>query len=469
MVGVTSMPAAHAPHRLSRAAGDGRPAAPVRIVHLGLGNFFRAHQAWYTEHAPDADAWGIAAFTGRSPGLAAVMERQGGLYTLVTQRADGDAYEVVSSVSAVHAVADHDAWLDRLRTPGVALITLTVTEAGYARGGDGSLDVRRPDVADDVRALRVDPTAAVRTVPARLAAGLLARRAVGGGPLSVVPCDNLSDNGPVAARVVRDLAALVDPTLTEWIDANVAFVTTMVDRITPRPTGELERAVLAATEREDAAPVATEPFTEWVLAGEFAAGRPRWDAAGARFVEDIAPFEQRKLWLLNGAHSLLAYAGSLRGHETVADAIADPVCRAWVEEWWDEAARWLTLPAQELAAYRAALLARFTNPRIRHLLAQIAADGSLKLPVRVLPALRRERAAGRVPPGAVRILAAWVCHLRGSGAPVVDPAAEALTGLAGGAGRDAVRAVLGRLDRALATDDALVRAVIAAADVLVRS
>ena len=176
----------------------------------------------------------------------------------------------------------------------------------------------------------------------------------------------------------------------------------------------------------------TEPFSEWVLSGRFAGGRPRWEDAGATFTDDIAPFEERKLWLLNGGHSLLAYAGSARGHETVADAVADATCRGWLETWWDEASAHLTLPAEDLARYREALLERFANPRMRHLLAQIAADGSQKLPIRILPVLRAERSAGRMPEGAVRVLAAWIGHLRGSGAPVVDPRADELVALAAG-------------------------------------
>ena len=167
----------------------------------------------------------------------------------------------------------------------------------------------------------------------------------------------------------------------------------------------------------------TEPFSEWVLSGRFAGGRPRWEDAGATFTDDIAPFEERKLWLLNGGHSLLAYAGSARGHETVADAVADETCRAALEAWWAEASRHLTLPTED---YREALLERFANPRMRHLLAQIAADGSQKLPIRILPVLRAERSAGRMPDGAVRVLAAWIGHLRGAGAPVSDPRAEEL-------------------------------------------
>ena len=211
------------------------------------------------------------------------------------------------------------------------VVTLTVTEAGYLRGADGGLDRGRPDVRADIEALRGDPRALVRTAPGRLVAGLAARRRADAGPITLVPCDNLPDNGAVAARVVRDLAELVDPALADGSTESVATVTTMVDRITPRTTPEDRRAVADATGLDDRAPVVTEPFSEWVLSGAFAAGRPRWEDAGATFTDDVEPFEQRKLWLLNGGHSLLAYAGSIRGHATVAEAAADDTCRAWLE------------------------------------------------------------------------------------------------------------------------------------------
>jgi len=198
-----------------------------------------------------------------------------------------------------------------------------------------------------------------------------------------------------------------------------------------------------------------------VLAGEFPAGRPGWDTAGATFTDDVGPFEQRKLWLLNGAHSLLAYAGSIRGHQTVAGAIADPACRGWVEQWWDEAAPYLAQPQPQVAAYRAALLERFGNRAIAHRLEQIAADGSQKLPIRVLPVLARERAAGRVPHGATRILAAWIAHLRGLGAPVTDAAAPRVVDAAAGPLPAAVAAVLEYLQPGLAADGDLVAAVLA--------
>jgi fructuronate reductase len=445
--------------RLSRAAGDAGPAAPVRIVHLGLGNFFRAHEAFYTSVAADADDWGIAAFTGRSGTLSDDLSAQDGLYTLIVRGPDHDDCQLLGAVSAAHAGADLDAWRDYLGRPAVGVVTLTVTEAGYVRDQGGALDVEHADVRADVAALRADPSAAVRTAPGRLVAGLAARRAAGAGPLAIVSCDNLPDNGAVAARVVTDFAALLDPPLAAWISDNVSFVTTMVDRITPRTTPDDVRAVAELTGRSDAAPVVTEPYHEWVLSGDFPGGRPAWQDGGARFVADITPYEQRKLWLLNGGHSLLAYAGSARGHDTIAQAVTDPVCQAWLQQWWAEASDHLSMPAADLAEYRAALLHRFANPRIEHRLAQIAADGSQKLPIRVLPVLRAERAQGRLPTGALRILAAWVGHLRGDGAPVQDAAATTVVEAASGPLDEAVRGVLTYLDPSLASDTDLTTAV----------
>jgi fructuronate reductase len=399
---------------------------PVRAVHLGLGNFFRAHQAWYTEHAPDGAEWGIAAFTGRSPALAERLNAQDGLYTLLIRGASGTSTETVSSLSAVHAADDLDALRRYFASPAVALVTTTVTEAGYRRDGTGGLDTAAPDVIADIAALTAG-SGSLSTTPGRLVAGLLARRAAGAGPIAIVPCDNVPDNGAMAHRVITDLAALVDPALVGWIDENVSFVTTMVDRITPRTTDA------DVAEAGDPLAVVTEPFSEWVLSGEFPGGRPAWDA---RFVDDVRPFETRKLWLLNGAHSIMAYAGSIRGHQTVADAIADPVVAGWVEEWWDAAARHLTLPGEEIAAYRAALLDRFSNPQIRHLLAQIAADGSQKVPIRAVPVLLAERKAGVLPEGATRFLAAWIAHLRGHGVAVTDAQAGEVAGLATGSVAD---------------------------------
>jgi fructuronate reductase len=439
---------------LQRSLAGTRPAAPVRIVHLGLGNFHRAHQAWYTAHADDAAAWGIAAFTGRRPDAATDLAPQDGLYTLIIRSATEDRFEIVEAVSAVHASTEHDRLLDYFRSPEVAVVTITVTEAAYLRGADGHLDLGHTGVDSDLQTLRTDLTAAVATLPARLVAGLAARREADAGPITLLSCDNLPHNGAVTAAVVTDLAAALDPALDDWINANVDFATSMVDRITPATTDDDRTLVAERCHYRDSSPVPTEPYSEWVMSGRFPAGRPAWETAGARIVDDVTPYEQRKLTLLNGAHSLLAYTGSVRGHATIDEAMGDVVCRDRVEAFWDEACPHLTLPQNDLVDYRAALTDRFINPRVRHQLSQIAADGSIKLPVRIVPSLLAERAEGRRPIGGATAVAAWIWHLRGHGVPVKDPAAEAVRTAA--LGPDAVRDVLTTLNPRLGSDRDLV-------------
>jgi fructuronate reductase len=221
------------------------------------------------------------------------------------------------------------------------------------------------------------------------------------------------------------MAEAFDAELAAWIQANVSFVSTSVDRITPRTTAADLDAVASACGYRDESPVVTEPFRDWVLSGAFPAGRPRWEDAGATFVDDIEPFENRKLWLLNGAHSLLAYAGQMRGHATVAQALADPGCREAVEAFWDEAEAHLSGADLRIGDYRAALRQRFGNARIAHNLAQIAMDGSTKLRLRAVPVLRAERAAGRTGAAAARMIAAWADFVATS-EEIADPLAESI-------------------------------------------
>ena len=447
--------------RLSRSLPDTPEAAPVRIVHLGVGNFHRAHQAWYTSHSPDAGDWGIAAFTGRRTDMADALRPQDCLYTLITRSAEGDSLELVGALSSVHAAAEHETYLDYLSRPELAIVTITVTEAGYLRGADGHLDLAGNVIMSDLQALQSNLGNRVASLPARLVAGLAARRAAGAAALTILSCDNLPENGEVTKTVVQDLAGMVDETLPGWIDSHIDFATSVVDRITPGTTDEDRGLVQQKCGYIDAYPVPTEPFSEWVVSGQFPAGRPRWEEAGVALVEDVGPFEQRKLRLLNGSHSMLAYAGSVRGHSTIDEAIADPDCRSWVESFWDEASRHLTLPTADIAAYRAALLDRFANPRMGDQLARIAADGSTKLPVRTLPTLRAERSAGRVPTGCATTVAAWILHLRGLGAPIKDagagPAQDAANS---GDLPTAVPAVLETLQPRLGQDQDLVDAVL---------
>lgn len=405
-----------------RRSGD---APPVRMAHLGLGAFHRSHQAWWTGAVGRSDPWGIAAFTGRSAVAASVLSAQDGLYTLLVRGADADQAEVVSAISRAIDGADTVAFTDCLADPAVRILTLTVTEAGYCRDGNGGADRADPAVAADLAALARGDLP-LRTAPGRVLAGLRARRRADAGPITMVPCDNLSGNGDVLRRVVLDLAEQVDSRLAAWIGDSVSFVCTAVDRITPRSTAEDQARAARLTRRTDQAPVVTEPFREWVLAGDFPAGRPPWEEADARFVDDVTPYEQRKLWLLNGAHSILAYGGLLRGHRTIADAIADDSCRGWVHDWWAEASRHLPQSVESLAGYQAQLGGRFANPRIQHLLTQVAADGTQKLRMRAVPILRRERAASRRGTAALRMIACWIAYLRTEPPDLADPLAGRL-------------------------------------------
>ena len=235
------------------------PAPPVRMVHLGLGAFHKAHQAWFTDHAnaagTPAQAWGIAAFTGRRPDAAEALTRQDGLFTLVTRGPQDDTAETVASIVAPHAGDDGARWRGHLADPQVGVVTLTVTERGYRPGADGGLDLADADVAADLGLLRgatVEPPAhpAARTAPGRVVDGLRARLEAGGAPVAVVSCDNLPDNGAVLRRVTLELADAVDPALARWVEASVSFVSTMVDRITPATTAEDRATVRALTGRE---------------------------------------------------------------------------------------------------------------------------------------------------------------------------------------------------------------------------
>jgi fructuronate reductase len=339
------------------------PRRTPRIAHLGLGAFARSHQAWYTQAA--GDGWRIVALSGRVvPELAAQDFR----YGLIVRAPTTDAVQVIDSVvaSSPEVIADAE----------IAIVTLTVTEAGYLPGA-------RP--------------------PSLLVDGLRARRDSGGGAIAIVPCDNLPSNG----QVLRDaVLALAEPQLASWIENNVSFVSTMVDRITPATTSTDVAIAEELLGWHDAVPVVTEPFREWVLQGEFPAGRPEWEKAGAQFVDDVEPYEQRKLWMLNGAHSLLAYRGLELGYETVFEAWA--ALAPEVEQLWAEAREVLPLPADDIDHWLTSLRIRWQNPRIEHRLEQIAQGGEQKIPARIGTVIRKREEAG-LPAGTAELetIAAW--------------------------------------------------------------
>ena len=410
------------PRELTRETYEPHALIPrARIAHFGLGAFHRAHQIWFTAHSEDGAQWGICAFSGRTSGVVDALGAQGGLYTLIERSSSGDHFEVMTNLVEVYDGTDSAAIVDVLARPEIVIITTTVTEAGYRLNLDGTPKNDDSELALDIEALRramaglATDHVAVTTVPGRLLLGLDARRRASAGPLAIVPCDNLPDNGPVLERGITELATRISAELASWIGTNVTFVSTSVDRITPRTTKEDLDTVLAHTRWIDASPVVTEPFASWILSGEFPGGRPHWETAGARFVDDIEPYERRKLWLLNGAHSLLAYVGLEYGHCTVAEAIADLRCRQSVESFWQSARHHLP-PDLDLDSYEAQLIDRFENDRIDYQLEQIATDAVMKLRTRIAPVLIGELREGRDCPSGADALRAWVVRVleRGS-------------------------------------------------------
>nr|WP_295663671.1 mannitol dehydrogenase family protein [Polymorphobacter sp.] len=424
------------PADVQRPAYD-RDAQASGIVHLGIGAFHRAHQAVYTDDAMDAGDrdWAITGVSLRSPDVRDALVPQDGLYTVTECDGSGDTTRLIGAVRRVLvAPEDPGAVVAAIAAPATRIVSLTVTEKGYWRAPDGSLDTALPDLAGGI------PVSAFGF----LADGLAHRRDAGAGGLTLISCDNLAANGRQLERLLQTVLTARDPALADWVAAHCTFPSTMVDRIVPAPT-EADRATIAARlgVRDEAAVVA-EPFRQWVIEDRFAGDRPRWEAGGAEFVADVAPYEIAKLRMLNGAHSALAYLGLARGHVFVHEAVADPVIAALVERLMrDEAAGSFTpAPGQDLNRYATALMARFANPALNHRLAQIAMDGSQKIPQRWLETLAARRSTGGESPSVLRALAAWVDHVRGDLRPVDDPDAAALAACWQSAGRAGIVAAL---------------------------
>ncbi|MEU9059860.1 mannitol dehydrogenase family protein [Streptomyces sp. NPDC048430] len=455
--------------RLSYATLGGLPAGTgplvdpralrTRIVHLGLGAFHRAHQAVHTEQAEalHGGGWGIAGFSQRGRSVVEQLAPQDGLYSLTLRTPEGPRTRVIGQVTEIRHAADDAARLrELLASPDVTIVTTTVTEKGYRRAADGSLDTGDPLVAADLAGAPVPAT-----VVAQLARGLRARRIASGAPLSVVPCDNMADNGTVVARLVGeyiDASGWVDrDALLTWMADAVAFPSTVVDRIVPATTTADRDAAGAVLGLRDEGAVIGEPFTQWVLQDTFAADRPRWEDTGALFVPDVAPYQVMKLRLLNGAHTLLSCLGIADGRKSVADAMAapwgEPVLRAYAAEVA------CSLPAGlDVEGYVDGLVLRFSNPAMRHLLRQIATDSSQKIPERWLTPLREIQIAGMPSTVLTGALAAWMRHTRDQ--QLDDPAADRIRAAWTGSGDSPVRGLLAVLGaRDLADDDAFVTAV----------
>jgi len=470
--------------RLHRDAHPAFPPSPVRptqvgIVHLGIGAFHRAHQAVVTEDAARATGetcWGILGVTQRSASVRDQLRPQGGVYTVLTVGPDGASPRVVGSVADVAWPAEETARvLAAVAAPTTHVVTLTVTEKGYARRADGRLDVDA--VATDLDVLRREEAsagspgsgapdadasgeaagvAAATSAVGLLVRGLAARRRAGGAPLTVLSCDNLADNGHVLARLVGEAVDAALPgaegdALRAWLAASVTFPCSMVDRIVPATTPAQRDEVETLLGARDEGLVVAEPFVQWVIEDRFAGPRPAWERGGATLTSDVAPYERAKLRLLNGAHSFLAYAGSLAGHATIAEAVADPALAAGARALQADALATLQAPdGVDLAAYAQTLLDRFANPATGHTTRQVAMDGTQKIPFRwgaTLADLLAAQPDAPAPRGVVAALAAWAGYVVaevGAGRTVDDPRGDELRAVVEGAPDDAaaVRALV---------------------------
>jgi fructuronate reductase len=401
-------------------------AARIGVVHLGVGNFHRAHQAVAFDRlmAGGDLRWGICGVGLRRNAMRDALGPQQGLYSVIERDGGGSRAQVVGALRELHGPEGRPAVVARLASPEVAVVTLTVTEKGYDDRGPGS-------------------------AAALIAEGLAARRVAGGQGLTAISCDNLQRNGERLRDVVLREAAVVGPGLADWIERHVSFPSSMVDRIVPATTDADRDEAGRLLGCADAWPVPAEPFSQWVLEDRFSGLRPGLDAVGVEMVDDVEPWEAMKLRLLNAAHSALAYLGAPAGLRTVDQAIAEPRLRAFVEQLWREAA--LTLPGSvrpRAHAYTRELLRRFENPTIGHRLVQIAMDGSRKLPPRVLGTLRDLRQSGHPAQAPLQLVAAWMHWVGGTdddgtSHPVDDPLAERLVQASHGDAQAAVTALLG--------------------------
>jgi fructuronate reductase len=416
--------------------------APAGIVHLGTGAFHRAHQAVYTDEAlaKSGGGWMITGVSLRSPDVANQLNPQDGLYTLVTRGPAGVGARVIGSIKHVFVASDErEKVLDALTAPETKIVSLTITEKGYGLDPKtGGLDRTHPAIAADLADPR-HPKGAVGFI----VEALRRRHDMGLSGFTVLCCDNLPSNGKVVARLVREFVAEAAPEIAGFIEANVSFPSTMVDRITPASTEKTFDDVRALTGYDDPGAVETEPFSQWIIEDDFVAGRPDWEAGGALFVSDVAPYEKMKLRMLNGAHSMLAYSGFLAGHRYVRDVMGDPELAALVARHMKAAAATLDpVPGVDLGRYAADLQERFRNPAIAHETYQIAMDGTQKLPQRLLEPATVALERGQAIDAFAFAVAAWMRYALGrkeDGEPYAlrDPRQKEIAARLEGASKDA--------------------------------
>ena len=428
-----------------------RGAVQAGIVHLGLGGFARSHLAVYVDRllAAGAREWGVCG-VGTQPAdrrLRDALRAQDHLYTLVVRHPDGrQEARVVGAVTGhLYAPEAPGAVVEQLASPTTRVVSLTITEGAY------QVDPATGRFAPTEPALLLDlqPGARPLSVPGLLTEALVRRRDLGLAPFTVLSLDNVQRNGEVAREALAGFAALRDPALGAWVREAVAFPSSMVDRITPVTTDADRDALAERTGVRDEAPVVCEPYLQWVLEDAFGeGGRPALETVGVQLVQDVHPYEQMKLRLLNAGHQVVGQLGSLAGHSTTDEVLHDDgVARLLMAYLEREASPTLPpVPGVDLAAYRRSLLERFGNPFVRDTLARLRAESSDRIPTFVLPAVRERLATGGDVALAALVVAAWRSCARGTDErgrplPVVDRLLETITAAA--ASRDPVAFLTG--------------------------
>lgn len=433
--------------RLSPAVLDELPAEVARptydrsrvragIAHIGVGGFHRAHQALYTDRLLTAgghEDWGICGIglLDSDSAMRDALVPQECLYSLTLKHPDGsrDRRVIGSLIEYLHAPEDPQAVLERLADPAIRIVSLTVTEGGYnVSRTDGSFDLTEPNVAADL-----EPGATPRTVFGVVTAALALRRERNLPPFTVMSCDNLQGNGEVAQRAFCSFATALDPELGAWMEREVAFPATMVDRITPVTSAADREDADAALGVHDAWPVVAEPFEQWVIEDHFPQGRPAWEDAGAQLVDDVEPYELMKLRLLNSTHQALTYIGYLLGHRYAHEAMREPRIVELLRRYWLREARptLRPVPGVDLDAYTRTLEERYGNEHVADTLARLCADSSNRIPPWLLPVVRERLAAGGDVRHAAAVVASWARYAEGvdeQGQPidVVDARGDAI-------------------------------------------
>jgi mannitol 2-dehydrogenase len=417
-----------------------RSRVTVGIVHFGVGGFHRAHQAMYIDQLMEqgkALDWGICG-VGVMPfdlKMKEALQSQDCLYTLVEKAPDGSwTPRIIGSiVQYLYAPDDPDAVIEKMADPATRIVSLTVTEGGYNfHPVTGKFDDTNPAVQADLV-----PGAVPTTTFGLITEALVRRRARGIEPFTVMSCDNIQGNGHMAQEVFSAFARLRDPELGEWVEGNVLFPNSMVDRITPVTTDDDRTQISERFGVEDAWPVVCEPFTQWALEDKFSSGRPPLQDVGVQVVPDVMPYELMKLRLLNASHQALCYFGYLAGYRLVHEVAQDQLFANFLLDYMNrEATPTLApVPGIDLDTYKLQLIERFSNSAVRDTVARLCAESSDRIPKWLLPVIRENLAADRDVTLSAAVVASWARYAEGvdeQGEPikVVDRLADSLVEIA---------------------------------------